>query len=243
MMKQMMISMMANKGCKWCQVGECWDHNPFAKGKGRERAGPYKAAVTNVEPAMEAEVSGFLEMHQVETHAAQKLANLDPKLQTLVINQLGGMEDARDKTAVLITKISQVKNMKQGDWICPGCMDIQFAKNTACRKCSTARPEASTLSTPTLDVAAASPEDVEAFLSLHDFQEHAVAKLISLDPRLQTVVINQGSMDDARDKTAVLISRCSQISSMKEGDWICPGCMDLQFARNTSCRKCLAPKP
>jgi len=30
---------------------------------------------------------------------------------------------------------------------------------------------------------------------------------------------------------------------VKPDDWYCPGCNDLQFARNTSCRLCHAPKP
>jgi len=29
----------------------------------------------------------------------------------------------------------------------------------------------------------------------------------------------------------------------KAGDWNCPGCSDLQFARNTECRKCGTPNP
>lgn len=33
------------------------------------------------------------------------------------------------------------------------------------------------------------------------------------------------------------------MSNMKPGDWTCPQCGDLQFARNSSCRMCSAPKP
>jgi len=32
------------------------------------------------------------------------------------------------------------KGMKAGDWMCPGCNDLQFARNTECRKCGTANP-------------------------------------------------------------------------------------------------------
>jgi len=31
--------------------------------------------------------------------------------------------------------------------------------------------------------------------------------------------------------------------SPKPGDWICPQCKDLQFARNSECRLCSTPKP
>mmetsp|Transcript_6933 Transcript_6933/g.20271 ORF Transcript_6933/g.20271 Transcript_6933/m.20271 type:complete len:99 (+) Transcript_6933:2-298(+) len=30
---------------------------------------------------------------------------------------------------------------------------------------------------------------------------------------------------------------------MSQGDWECPECNDYQFARNTHCRRCGAPKP
>merc|ERR1712187_1017688 len=29
----------------------------------------------------------------------------------------------------------------------------------------------------------------------------------------------------------------------QNGDWFCPGCSDLQFRRNTQCRKCGTPNP
>merc|ERR1711972_12407 len=29
----------------------------------------------------------------------------------------------------------------------------------------------------------------------------------------------------------------------QNGDWFCPGCNDLQFRRNTQCRKCGTPNP
>merc|ERR1740122_14136 len=32
-------------------------------------------------------------------------------------------------------------------------------------------------------------------------------------------------------------------SQMKPGDWLCPGCSDLQFARNMQCRRCQTPNP
>merc|ERR1712151_289390 len=32
-------------------------------------------------------------------------------------------------------------------------------------------------------------------------------------------------------------------ATMKPGDWTCPSCGDLQFARNASCRQCGKEKP
>merc|ERR1712039_119676 len=91
---------------------------------------------------------------------------------------------------------------------------------------------------PVQHVVPASEEDISTFLASHRCEQHAIDKLLSLDPRLQRLVINKGSMTDARDQTAVLIKRCVEVTQIKEGDWVCPGCNDIQFAKNTVCRRC-----
>merc|ERR1719247_1712724 len=80
---------------------------------------------------------------------------------------------------------------KPGDWFCPSCNDLQFAKNTQCRKCGTPNP----------------------------------------DPL--------GSMNAMAEGMANRTSSANE----KPGDWYCPACGDLQFARNAQCRKCGTPNP
>lgn len=80
---------------------------------------------------------------------------------------------------------------KAGDWFCPACNDLQFAKNTECRKCQTPNPD---------------PEGSRAAM------EAGIA-----------------SREGAQD--------------LKPGDWYCPSCNDLQFAKNKVCRKCQTPNP
>merc|ERR1712093_608382 len=94
-----------------------------------------------------------------------------------------------------------------------------------------------------VDTPPASKQEVEKFLRECLVEEHAASKLRSLDPKLQAVVIRQGNMEDARDQTAVLTSRMTAFKKMKSGDWICPGCFDLQFASRTECRKCMTAAP
>merc|ERR1719145_23626 len=92
---------------------------------------------------------------------------------------------------------------------------------------------------------------VEAFLGTSQVEPHAAQLLRDMPPSVQTLVINKGSLEDARDQTAVLISRMNlatqavdgnpsaptvPLGNSKPGDWICPGCLDLQFARNEQCR-------
>merc|ERR1712019_72057 len=67
---------------------------------------------------------------------------------------------------------------------------------------------------------------------------------------MQEMIMARGSLEGSRDKTAVLMSRIRQalegnlvVKEPRNGDWYCPNCNDLQFRRNTTCRKCGTPNP
>ncbi|CAJ1327212.1 unnamed protein product [Effrenium voratum] len=85
---------------------------------------------------------------------------------------------------------------RPGDWTCPGCGDLQFARNQACRRCGVAKP---TLQSMGQAAATFYPGGVGA-----------------------------GSPNG---------------QEMKSGDWICPNCGDLVFARNSHCRRCDTARP
>merc|ERR1712176_263349 len=97
--------------------------------------------------------------------------------------------------------------------------------------------------------------EAEKFLQEHQLDEETQSKLMDLSPQLQAIVMKKGTLHDARDQNAVLNSRIKQVKSIasgdisgcagdaKPGDWCCPGCFDIQFARNNECRKCRTPKP
>jgi len=127
-------------GCKWCEKGECWTHQGVGGGKGKGKSGgPTKAMIEALacEPATEADLEVFLaQSPELEDGAIEKLKKLDPKLQRLIIEK-GDMSDAKNKTAMLLSRIRRVNEMKEGEWVCPGCMELNWAKNTACHKCST----------------------------------------------------------------------------------------------------------
>jgi len=182
--------------------------------------------MSNIEPATNDEVFTFLSMHTVEEKAQTLFLELDPTLQKLVINK-GSMLEARDQNAVLISRIGQVSKlasgemdqsgMRQGDWVCPGCMDHQFAKNLVCRQCGTPKPAGGgcggggwgggggqALPAAVLEQRA-SPEETEMFLSMYAVEPHAADKLRALDPCLQKMVINKGGLEEARDPTAMLM--------------------------------------
>lgn len=143
MMQMMMAQWSGAPPCKWCQLGQCWTHAGMfgaCKGKGGfARTRPYTAPADIVCPATEREIDTFLSVHTVQPHAVQMFRRLDPKLKRLVIDK-GSMLDARDQTAVLVKRINDVSSMKRGDWVCPRCLDHQFASNMACRKCGADKP-------------------------------------------------------------------------------------------------------
>lgn len=87
------------------------------------------------------------------------------------------------------------------------------------------------------------PSEVDVFIAMHQVEPNAESKLRGLDPRLQRVVISQGSLAEARSQTGMLIMRCARVSKVSPGDWVCPACNDLQFSRNAACRQCQTPKP
>jgi len=113
---------------------------------------------------------------------------------------------------------------RPGDWMCPSCNDLNFARNVACRKCNTTKPESGMTGH-----IVAKPGDWTC-PSCKDLQyaKNAVCRLC-LTPR-------PNSLDASSGKGA------GRFPSVP-GDWTCPICGDLQFARNSACRKCSTPKP
>jgi hypothetical protein len=139
----------------------------------------------------------FLDGHDIEERVRQQFENLPPELQQAVMAG-GSMHGARDPTAVLINRMSKAQCPRDGDWFCQKCGDHQFAKNTECRHCGA--PKAT-------DGTAHAPPDAETFLSSHPIDESAREEFFALDPAAQTVIICRGSLNGARDPTAVLLSR------------------------------------
>lgn len=254
MMMQMMMMLAKGKGKGGGWQGE-EDYGDGKRGsKRKHRAGASRGsgisdetiAAIDIEEATSDEVQAFVDEHACEAHAVTKFKNLNPKLQKIVINQ-GSMADAKDQTAVLMSRVRRIVDLKPGDWFCPKCSDIVFGKNDACRKCGEERSEEQKLANAerigNLKVQEATHEEVLAFLSENSSCEaHAVEKFQALDPKIQKIIMKQGTMGDARDPTAVLMSRIRRANEIRPGDWVCSNCADLQFAKNDKCRKCGAAK-
>eukprot|EP00418_Pyrodinium_bahamense_P072646 CAMPEP_0179091870 /NCGR_PEP_ID=MMETSP0796-20121207/41989_1 /TAXON_ID=73915 /ORGANISM="Pyrodinium bahamense, Strain pbaha01" /LENGTH=335 /DNA_ID=CAMNT_0020789467 /DNA_START=41 /DNA_END=1049 /DNA_ORIENTATION=- len=99
------------------------------------------------------------------------------------------------------------QQMMPGDWTCPNCQDLVFARNNACRRCSTPKPGAACMGTPSV---ASQPFS--------------------------------GATHGAVASPGPAYGRPS-FSDIRPGDWHCPACFDLQFARNSTCRRCGTAHP
>lgn len=248
-------------------------------------------------PEHQAMVQQFLSNNTIQPHAVQQFMQLTPQQQQNVMER-GSLHDARDPTAVLISRIAKsdaTVERRAGDWNCPTCGDFQFQRNIVCRSCGTpnANPvppkpapspnafsykrkmcmhylkgqctrgemctfahgdEEIQMAKMAVQFQTAVPPDmsnqapeVQAFLLNNRIQPHAASQFLQLSPAEQRNVMDRGSLHDARDPTAVLITRMTrralETEIRKPGDWNCPNCNDWQFARNVTCRHCGCANP
>lgn len=241
----------------------CGDHNfmrnPVCRKCGAARAGAGPINLHEAAPGGNAMsvVDIYLAENGIEPRAADNFRALPPQMQQLVMES-GTFSDARDPTAVLISRMNKAKagmlqaaKVMPGDWKCGSCGEHNYARNKQCRKCGTAQEAGgspfsfiSTTVLPEKDTAS-----IEAFLAENGIEHHAGETFRGLQSHLQRLVISAGTLKDARDPTAVLISRINKarngtlqpVHSMP-GDWQCSNCSDHNFARNSNCRKCGTPK-
>jgi len=154
---------------------------------------------------------------------------------------------------------------KPGDWTCPSCGDLQFARNTNCRKCQTPNPDPEASAKAVAAAPKFQPSPGDWYCSACGDLQFArnmqcrkcgtpnmmgaaqmmmglagcgggggafVAKPAIMAPAKGGVF---GGMMNVGGKGAS--AGGFQMQGMP-GDWNCPACGDLQFARNTACRKC-----
>jgi predicted RNA-binding Zn-ribbon protein involved in translation (DUF1610 family) len=125
-------------------------------------------------------------------------------------------------------QMRQGKKLKTGDWFCPNCGDHQYARNEQCRQCGTAKPAGNF-------VAGMKPGDwhCPACGDLQFAKNLECRKCGTPNPDPQA---SQTQME-----TAIATRAANTVE--KPGDWYCPSCGDMQYARNLQCRKCGTPAP
>merc|ERR1719359_593610 len=116
--------------------------------------------------------------------------------------------------------------MKPGDWVCYSCGDLQFAKNTECRKCGAAAPVGKGTKKPG-DWFCPNCNDLQ-------FAKNTECRKCGTpnpDPAGSLAAQAEG------------IAQGFGGQQEKPGDWYCPACNDLQSAKNAKCRKCGTANP
>eukprot|EP00931_Biecheleriopsis_adriatica_P088578 TRINITY_DN6286_c0_g1_i1.p1 TRINITY_DN6286_c0_g1~~TRINITY_DN6286_c0_g1_i1.p1 ORF type:complete len:896 (+),score=116.45 TRINITY_DN6286_c0_g1_i1:130-2688(+) len=196
-------------------------------------------------PAMDPAVEQFLAKNRIQPHAADSFRALPPELQHLV-HAAGSLDGARDPTAVLISRMSKARQgllQPAGQKAAQAPVEYNLARSTDFRGYA---PSNTAPVYPQGGVSSGGvPSRVDAFLLSNNIEAHAVDTFRSLPPELQSRVMDAGSLSDARDPTAVLISRMNKarngtLKASQPGDWQCPACGDLNMARNPVCRSCVA---
>lgn len=109
--------------------------------------------------------------------------------------------------------------MKVGDWICPGCGDIQFARNDKCRKCGTPNP-----------APGAGKGEGKGAKRAGDW----ICPTCSDFQYARNALCRRCGTPNPAPGGGL---------TMRPGDWNCPTCHDLVFARNAVCRRCQTPNP
>lgn len=139
-------------------------------------------------------------------------------------------------------------NFRPGDWMCPNCSNHVYARNPSCPKCSTPKPEGAEAAAAVMMSQMAGmghpnfkPGDwLCSSCNNHVFAKHPACPKCGATKPEGAEAASMATMGMGGGGVQFLSGTGF---TPKPGDWECPSCGDLQFARNMACRKCNAPRP
>lgn len=135
-------------------------------------------------------------------------------------------------------------SQKPGDWVCKTCNDLQFARNATCRRCGEKRPTDGPRERADGKPWFAEPGDwVCSGCGDLQFKRNVVCRKCQTPRSRRAQAQKQEAKGD--EKAPGARPQLGQLGppTQKTGDWMCKGCGDLQFARNTVCRRCGSARP
>ncbi|CAI0380628.1 unnamed protein product [Linum tenue] len=115
-------------------------------------------------------------------------------------------------------KTSNDVEMKRGDWMCPKCNFLNFARNKRCLKCKEEGPK----STVSNDMEMKKGDWLCSECNFMNFARNISCRQCNVE-RPKRVGVND--------------------VVMKKGDWTCPQCEFMNFASNKACLSCKGPRP
>lgn len=132
---------------------------------------------------------------------------------------------------------------QRGDWLCPSCGDLQFARNTQCRRCATPYPGPQFHAAPAAGKGGKgcggkggkdTPRPGDWNCPNCGYMLYANRTECR---RCGTPKPEGAGLDVVPQQTGFAHKPALP------GDWICPGCSDLVFAKHPVCRRCQTPNP
>jgi len=142
--------------------------------------------------------------------------------------------------------------IRDGDWNCPLCGDNQFARNKECRKCGTPKGSSWGTDGSFITPSPKGHDDPNAlFCSVHGKKRTANNMEDDGAGALRCVRGHECAGGGSAFAGLAAGGVAGMISDgggggaggQREGDWTCPQCGWMVFARNAECRKCGTPNP
>eukprot|EP00930_Biecheleria_cincta_P027946 TRINITY_DN19522_c1_g1_i2.p1 TRINITY_DN19522_c1_g1~~TRINITY_DN19522_c1_g1_i2.p1 ORF type:complete len:401 (-),score=61.06 TRINITY_DN19522_c1_g1_i2:857-2059(-) len=150
-------------------------------------------------PEYQEVIATFLNHPQLQQHAIDQFLVLTPQ-QQLVVMQRGLLTEARDPTAVLISRVVQARKAP---------ITSIPAGSSGFRAASASHFAEPTSESLDFDV------EVAFFLNLRQIQLSAVHEFMALSPQQQSQVMSMGPLSAFGDPTADLVSRLAQVGSRR----------------------------
>lgn len=131
-----------------------------------------------------------------------------------------------------------------GDWNCPACNDLVFAKNMACRRCGEAKPSAGSFAGTMSSRGNSQPQSASTNGQVAQAGDWYCPSCNDLQFARNTACRRCGAAPPTTDvDQGGAHAMTKGGSGLRPGDWICPRCNDHVFARNDACRRCSTPRP
>jgi len=154
-----------------------------------------------------------------------------------------GLKRDFDEVQALAEYGAPQRKFARGDWNCPTCQDLQFARNEVCRRCGTPKPYG----------AGMMPGDWHC-PNCNDLQfarNEVCRRCATPKPPDAGYVPGTGSTAPEPVPGYQVVAGPHQQQAhpqhrghvVSAGDWTCPKCADLQFSRNEVCRRCGTARP
>ncbi|KAL6183294.1 hypothetical protein ACLB2K_044705 [Fragaria x ananassa] len=190
----------------------------------------------------------------VETSARKLLAKLlqlsetdvDPSLPMPAAKAL---PKKKPSIRLMDDELSQAAEMKRGDWMCPKCNFLNFAKNIRCLECKEEGPRKVDMS----DVEMKKGDWVCSECKFMNFARNVRCLKCEAQgpkrPGVDDVKMKKGDwncpqcgfMNFASKKNCL---RCQEVRPKQNpADWDCPSCNFMNYSRNTECLKCKCERP